>query len=72
MIDLLKKILGVHSPSRWGMTKKEWKQLEKDIIKRTDKAIAETAPIYCIGVDFAIGNDFTSPPSFLDKKLHIK
>ena len=33
MFDLLRRIFGVHSPSRWGMTKKQWKQLGKNISK---------------------------------------
>lgn len=73
MLNLLRKIFGIHSPSRWGMTKREWKRLCKDIPKKVEKGIKETQPlIHHIGIDLANGKDFTSPPSFLDKKFHIK
>ena len=73
MIRWLRKIFGIHSPSRWGMSEKEWELLRKDIIERTDKAMTETVPMHhYIGIDLANGKDFTSPPSFLDKKFHIK
>lgn len=30
ILDLLRKVLGVKSPSRHGMSKKEWEQLHKE------------------------------------------
>ena len=49
MIDLIKRILGIQSPSRSGMTQKEWRKLDEEL--------------HIIGIDLAKGKDFTSPPS---------
>lgn len=66
MLDLLRKIFGIHSPSRWGMTKKEYERLKEDIAKTMDTV--RTEPIlHHIGVDLANGKDFTSPPTLLKK-----
>lgn len=66
MINLLKKIFGVHSPSK--TIRKENEKAGLWIAEGIKKGVeyGEKYP-YIIGIDIAIGESFTSPRTFNKK-----
>lgn len=70
LIRWLKKILGIHSPSRHGMSEKEWTELGKQMKKGFDEGVKGTYEKnkgYVFSVDLANGEDFKSPPTQISK-----